>query len=223
MRRLRPLLLLVMLAPACGTVTVHDGPASMRRIPARSVDLHAALLTREQALPVLGPVRRTPASSDTTPNPDPRGPCGATATQPSRQDGALVEFERAAPPLRLLQWVADLPAGVAQRTIAAAAADVRPGCPPYSTATPYGHPQRNRFVRTFRLAPVGDQRFAFEIWGRVEASGNPGVYGAEILVRRSRRLTIVALESLDPLAPALVRAVAARAAADMTPRPAASA
>jgi hypothetical protein len=225
-RRLVPFVLVIALAVGCGTVSVHREPGTATRIPARTLDPGAALLSEAQLQPIVGSLRRLSTTMATaTPDPDPRGPCGAPIVQPSIRRGAFVEYERGGVrPLRVVQWVNDLAGGEAARTIAAVAADVQPGCPPYSTATPYGHPQRNGFVRTFPLGSVGDQRFAFEIWARVEVRGTPRAYATEILIRASDRLTAVALESLRPLPAALVRAVAARAAADLHGRrPAASA
>lgn len=217
MRRLALLAVLIGLASACGSVSVHDQPATARRVAAHRVAPSAALLTAAQLRPIVGRVRRTSLTTATvTPDPDPRGPCGARIVQPSIQRGVLVEFERRSRPLRVMQWVDDVPEADSARLIAAISADARPGCHPYSTATPYGHPQRNGFVRAFSLPSVGDQRAAFEIWARIAAPGDRRAYATEIVIRAGNRLTAVTLESLRPVSPALVREIAERTAADLS-------
>ena len=155
---MRPAAILVVVcltAAACGGTHTAAKPIA-NRTPVPS--LRSALLTAGQ-LPGTpdvytgGPV----SAASITHDPDPRGPCGVRLTEPSLYHGAVAQF-RSREPAAVFQWINRLPSAVASAFVAAVADDVRPGCPAFDSATPYGHPQRNVFVRAIGLPPLGDQR-----------------------------------------------------------------
>jgi hypothetical protein len=150
-----------------------------------------------------------------TEDPDPSAPCGAKLSQPSLHTGAAAQFQ-SREPAAVFQWINRLPRGTAAAYIAAVVDDIRPACPAFKTATPYGHPQLNVFVGATALPPLGDQRVAVTLRLRQLAPGARAGYGTEILIREGDYLTGIVLTGLRPQSPSLIRAVAARAAADMS-------
>lgn len=215
--RLAPAILLVCLtAAACGgsaTGSTHTTPPATTIAPHVLAD---GLLTAAQLRPVAGTFVRQPVSTTSvTEDPDPRSPCGARVSLPSLHHGAVTEL-RSRAPAELFQWINDLRPGAAERLVGAFARDVRPGCPAYRTATPYGHPQLNRFIRGIRLPRLGDERLAATTRVRLLAPGGRPAYGTEILIREGNRLTFITLVGLRPQSARVVRAIAIRAAADMT-------
>ena len=211
--RIASILVLVCLAAAaCGGA--GGTGSSVKHVTAKA--LRRALLTAAQLPATPDPYAGGPASpASITDDPDPRGPCGAMLTQPSLHRGAVAQF-RSGDPAAVFQWVNRLPATVASAAVAAVSNDIRPGCPAFNSATPYGHPQRNTFVRAISLPSLGDQRVAITLRIRLMAPGARAAYGTEILIRKGDYLTVVVLSGLQPQTPSVVRAVAASAAADLS-------
>lgn len=212
--RIAPIIVFVCLtAAACGGAHPAAMPVTIQT-PAPS--LRSALLTAGQlpARPDAYSGGQVSAASITE-DPDPRGPCGVRLRQPSLHHGAVAQF-RSGEPAAVFQWINRLPPGVASTFVAAVSDDIRPGCPAFNSATPYGHLERNTFVRVIPLPPLGDQRVAITLRIRLMAQGARAGYGTEILIREGDHLTVVTLTGLRPQAPRLVRAVAVSAAEDLT-------
>jgi hypothetical protein len=203
-------------AAACGGAGGTGSSANpvTAKVTARS--LRGALMTAAQ-LPATpdafagGPV----GNASITDDPDPRGPCGAKLSQPSLQSGAVAQF-RSLEPAAVFQWITRTPPGEATAYLAGVADDIRPGCAAFKSATPYGHPQLNVFVRATVLPPLGDQRVAVTMRLRLLAPGDRAAYVTEILIREGDYMTAIIVSGLRPQPPRLVRAVAASAAADLS-------
>jgi hypothetical protein len=211
--RLAPVaLLLCLTAAACGgsagAGSSTRGTAAAPAPPA----LGRALLTAAGLRRVAGAYVRQPPSL--VEDPDPRGPCGARIRQPPLSDGATVAFASRAP-AEIFQWIGRLRPAVAAGLVASIRGDIRPGCPPYRTATPYGHPQLNRFLRALSLPPLGDQRVAVTLRVRPATRGARSVYATEIMIRDGGYVTAIAVSGLRPQPPPVVRAIAIRAAASL--------
>jgi hypothetical protein len=214
--RLASIVVVCLTAAACGGASgMHVAPApGTSGTPAPA--LRSALLTAPE-LPAMpdafagGPV----SVASITVDPDPRGPCGVKLSQPSFRTGVVAQFQ-SREPAAVFQWINRLPRGTATAYIAAVADDIRPGCPAFKTATPYGHPQLNVFVGAIALPPLGDQRVAVTLRLRQLSPGARAGYGTEILIRDGDYMTGIVVTGFRPQSPSLVRAVAARAAADMS-------
>jgi hypothetical protein len=146
-----------------------------------------------------------------TPNPDPRGPCGARLTQPSfTADGLTVYASPAG--TEVFIWSRRLRRQTVQSLVEAIAADIRPGCPAFLSRTPYAHDQLNEFMGAVSLPDLGDQRVAFRTRVRQDAPGSAWAYAAEAFVRRDDRLSAVMVVSTRRPGDAFVRGVVALAA-----------
>jgi hypothetical protein len=206
------IVLVCLTAAACGgggAGRASSGPATTRIAPPR---LATALLTTAQVRDAAGVYVRVPGTS-LTDNPDPRAPCGARVSLPPLREGAVAIF-RSKAPAEIDQWILDLPPGAAAKLVRVAERDVRPGCPAYRSATPYGPAQQNRFVRTIALPSLGDGRLAAIVRLSSPAASRP-FYGTEIMIREGDRLSLISLVGFRPPPARIVRAVATRAAADM--------
>jgi hypothetical protein len=212
--RLASIMIVVCLtAAACGGAggTHAATPATSNPAPSlRIALLTAAQLPGKPDVYAGGPV----SAASITDDPDPRGPCGVRLSQPSLRAGVVAQFQSRRP-AAVFQWINRIPPATATAYVAAVMDDIRPGCRAFTSATPYGHPQLNAFVRAIALPALGDQRVAITLRIRLLARGARTGYGTEILIRDGDYLTAIVLSGLRPQAPRLVRAVAAAAAADI--------
>ena len=129
-------------------------------------------------------------------NPDPRAPCGAMIAQPKFGDAALAWFQSPSSSVSLLQAVWELPSGEADAFLAALTRDIRSGCPPFESDTPFGGPQTNEFLGTVPLRPLGDDRVALS--ARIKGPESDEFYGTSVWVRVGLRLTgVVVFSSLE--------------------------
>lgn len=210
------MLVVCLTAAACGGAGGTGSTAKPVTAKVTTRSLRGALLTAAQlpATPVAfagGPV----TSGSITDDPDPRGPCGEKLSQPSLQSGAVAQF-RSPAPAAVFQWVNRTPPGEATTYLTGVADDIRPGCAAFRSATPYGHPQLNVFVRATALPPLGDQRVAVTMRLRLLAPGERAAYVTEILIREGDYMSAIIVSGLRRQPPRLVRAVAASAAADLS-------
>jgi hypothetical protein len=215
--RIASILVFVCLAAAaCGGAGGTGSSANpvTAKVTARS--LRGALLTAAQLPATPNAFAGGPVSAGSIPDdPDPRGPCGTKLPQPSLRSGAVAQF-RSPEPAAVFEWISRTPPGEATAYLAGVAADIRPGCAAFKSATPYGHPQLNVFVRATALPPLGDQRVAATMHLRLLAPGERAAYVTEILIREGDYMTALIVSGLRPQPPRFLRAVAVSAAADLS-------
>lgn len=159
-----------------------------------------------------------PDPSSMSPNPDPRGPCGAKLETPSFAGDGLTIYTSPAN-VEVFLWVRRLPPGVASQLIDATSNDVRPACPPFTSRTPYDYAQLNEFLGAIALPKLGDQRIAFAARVRQKHRGTPWTYASEAFVRRGDYLTAITVVSTARQGPTFVRSLTARAAAELAALP----
>jgi hypothetical protein len=139
-------------------------------------------------------------------NPDPRGPCGAEVTQPDFADAAISVFGTPeAPHAFVTQAVWDLPAGVAQEFLEEERADLIPGCPPYTSETPFGE-QRVELLGEVALPQLEADALAIRL--RIRTSEGPTLYAGSLLVRKGSRLSNIGMFAENPVSEAFIRSVA---------------
>ena len=146
-------------------------------------------------------------SASAAQNPDPRGPCGTPIDQPDFQSGAATAFQ--APGGTVFSYVADLPGDVVDRWFLAMHRDERPGCPDWSSHTPYGYDQQNHHVGEVLLPAFGDDRLA-DVTRVTTPAGRPA-YASGIIIRHGTYVTVVIVLSGRTLPPSMVTDLAQRA------------
>ena len=143
-------------------------------------------------------------------NPDPRGPCGASVSQPAFKDAAIVAFSTTQPPYASINnAVWDLPNREAEEFLEAWREDIRPDCPPFVSKTPFGE-QRAEFLKEIPLPELADDALAAS--SRIIVEGQPTLYAGAALLRDGTRLSIVSVFSEDPIFPRFIQAIAKVAA-----------
>jgi hypothetical protein len=161
-RRGVAVVLLALVAGACGGDKAAPGSATPRITGGADGPLAPGLLTQAQLRQVPGLSSAKVTSLEETSlfeDPDPRGPCGAKVPALSLDDAAGVAI--AAETIRGgAEFVRRLPTGAATRYLDAVMADTRSGCPEYETTTNQGAKQRVLLVRIVRLHNEFDQAVA---------------------------------------------------------------
>lgn len=196
----------------CGSAAVPDAsspprltsgsaPAALEGKVLRNADLRAV-----PAVPPALLVTRID-DQDLTLDPDPRGPCGAQATQPDFTTGANVGLSGGG--VQGFESVLDLGADEAARYLAAMVADIRPGCPPWESTTAQGTTQTGELVRGVDLGMGADTAAAATV--RVSAGGR-SIHASQIVVRSGGTVAVVVVLAATPLDDEIVRGLASAAA-----------
>jgi hypothetical protein len=185
--------------PACSSDPPRSGsvePGAIRITEGRtSAALTTALLTI-QDFPRAGLLGLTEVDLEEGPlyeNPDPRGPCGATSASRLKFQDAAIAFFQSPSGVSVLHALWNLPPGQAAAVLAEARADMRPGCPPFESDTPFGGPQVNEFLGAIDLPSIGEDRLALS--HRIEGPAGGTVYGTVALIRIETWLASLAIFS----------------------------
>jgi hypothetical protein len=205
---------LLVLAPACSD---SDPPAARPETPssesespspepldARAPEATLLLASDLEEVPVApeGIVKVSPQELGVTEDPDPRAPCGKRVTLPPQDEGAVAAFTWDSSPRGvLLQSSWELPDGEAARIFDTYRKDIRPGCPPYTTRTPFGKQE---------VTPTGEIDVqdaegvrAVAVGLSVSARGRRA-YASAAMAQRGTWLTYVVIFSEKPMHDAFV-------------------
>jgi hypothetical protein len=183
----------VVVALGAGCSSGSGTTSSTPPIESTAAKLEPGLLTLAQVRVALATpgYRRTSAKGiDLNDNPDPRGPCGATVTQPSFRPGAVATFRNRSSAVATI--VIEPGAAAAKQYLDALVADARPGCPPFVSTTNYGETQRVEPV-VVPLPPLADGAVASG--GVVTVGDSPRSAGVSITVRDGGRMALTMMIS----------------------------
>lgn len=181
-----------------------SSPATPEPLDARAPESALLIPDDLRELPVApdGIEQVPPEDLGVTEDPDPRAPCGKRIDLPSQDEGAVATFTWSSSPRGvLLQTSWDLPDGEAARIFDAYRKDIRPGCPPYTTRTPFGK-QRVTPLGEIDVQDAGGVR-AVAVGLSVSVQGGGG-HASAALAQRGSWLTYVVIFSEKPMHDAFV-------------------
>ena len=178
--------------PPTPQVTADDSDGDLRAILPSTEDVNAAYGDPGlfEAVPV--------DDASLYDNPDPRGPCGAKIAQPPLQDGAVATFQSISSVRMLFYAVAwDLPPGEAASFVRKHLKDMDPGCPAFTSQTPFNAKQRVSLLGEIEIPKIGDLRLATS--SRIQVNGQPPAYASGFVTSDGTRLILaVVLGGSEP-------------------------